>query len=643
MSLFIRHLFFCFVFCSYFSVQVVSAATQPPAVLDISGIQKLSLRGHLSIFRDARDLDVHTVIREHRDDFRPLPSTLSEGFTRDVVWIAFSLQSSQLTQLETYWLEFDQPLFRSMHLYEWRDDQATEVWTRYWRGGRAEDFDFRKPSFRIELQDQRPLRFLVRIQTPTAVASDVIVWSPGAFARALSVEQFAWGMIFGSYLLAILFYLGFSIHTRERMYGLYAVYVLLSFTTAFFTGAWPLEIAPQLSLDAFYKTLAIAIFLCFPVVTRFSVAYLQLGEIWPRFSRYLEGFQWCIAALASALLWAGWQHRIMPLMQSFGLVVIVGLVAVAVHLARQGRARAQLFLWAFLPFYIGVFWRFLKNMGIAEHNAFSDNSYQLGTFIHVMVLSFGLFAMYSNIRKDKERVEMKLQAETALRKEHAEFMAMISHEFRTPLSIVAASSGNLLNAPDLDDKSRARVEKILRANQRLHELMDKHLSSERLLFDTIAIELAACDARRCAQRVVADFQDVEGAPVVLTPGPALWVDGHDELIRLALSNLLSNAKRYSSGQAPIVVSLELQGRWACVRVRDHGPGIAPQDMPKIFDKYFRGGTSTGLPGAGLGLYLVQWIMRRHQGRVEAANHPDGGCVFTLCFQARDDRAQEGSS
>lgn len=640
MSSLIRFIFTSLVISVLFFGGSVRAQTLASDVVEISGAQKLSLRGHLSILHAARHLDAQTLIQEHASEFRRLPGTISEGFTGEAVWIAFTVQSSGLQYPETYWLEFDQPLFRDIHLYEWGVDRVTELWTRYLRGGRGEDFDFRKPAFRIDLEDNQPHRFLVRVQTPTAIASDVIVWAPSAFANAKSVEQFAWGMIFGSYLLAILFYLGFSIYTREKMYGLYTAYVSLCFTTAFFTGAWPLEISDNLSLDVFYRTLAMAIFLCFPVVTRFSIQYLQMDRVWPRLSRHFEMVQWLVAAAASASLWLGLQHRAMPLMQSYGLLVIVGLVAVAVSLARQGRPRARLFLLAFLPYYIGVIWRFLKNMGIAEHSFWSDNSYQFGTFIHVMVLSFGLFAMYSNIRKDKERVEMKLQAESALRKEHAEFMAMISHEFRTPLSIIAATSDNLLNAPDLQEKSRARVEKVLRANQRLHELMDKHLSSERLLFDTLTTELSPCDLQRSAQRVVADFQDMDGARVQLQEGRALWVDGNDELIRLALSNLLSNAKRYTPAQGQIVVSLERQGEWTCLRVRDSGPGIAQQDMPKIFDKYFRGSSSTGLPGAGLGLYLVQWIMRRHQGRVEAANHPDGGSVFTLCFPVRTQPVQE---
>ena len=640
MSSLIGFIFISVVISICFYSEPVRAQTFASDVVEISNVQKLSLRGHLSIFRSPRHVDALTVVREHASDFRRLPSTISEGFTDDAVWIAFTVQSSGLQYRETYWLELDQPLFRDIHLYEWIDSKAIEQGGLSWRGGRTEDFDFRKPAFRIELEDNQPHRFLVRVQTPTAIASDVIVWAPSAFANATSVEQFAWGMIFGSYLLAILFYLGFSIYTRERMYGLYAVYVSLCFTTAFYTGAWPLEISSTLSLDVFYKTLAMAIFLCFPVVTRFCIQYLQTDQIWPKLSRYFETFQWLVAAVATSALWAGLQHRVMPVVQSYGLLVIVVLVSIAVYLARQGRPRAQLFLFAFLPYFTGVTWRFFKNMGIAEHSFWSDNSYQFGTFIHVMVLSFGLFAMYSNIRKDKERVEMKLQAESALRKEHAEFMAMISHEFRTPLSIIAAASDNLLNAPDLQERSRARVEKVLRANQRLHELMDKHLSSERLLFDTLTTELSACDLRRSAQRVVADFQDLDGARVQLQEGRALWVDGNDELIRLALSNLLSNAKRHTPAQGQIVVSLEPQGEWTCLRVRDTGPGIAQQDMTKIFDKYFRGGSSTGLPGAGLGLYLVQWIMRRHQGRVEAANHPDGGSVFTLCFPVRTQPVQE---
>jgi signal transduction histidine kinase len=240
--------------------------------------------------------------------------------------------------------------------------------------------------------------------------------------------------------------------------------------------------------------------------------------------------------------------------------------------------------------------------------------------------------MYFNIRKEKERMGALLQAEALTRQEHVEFMAMISHEFRTPLSIITAASGNLQYDAELSEKSRGRVEKIMRANGRLQELMDKHLTSERLLFDAASTELAVCDLRQCAERVVGDFRDLDGARVELEDGSSVYVRGNAELIRLALSNLLSNAKRYSPDDGVISIRLrELEG-WVSLQVQDEGPGIGEHEISRVFEKYFRGSSSSGRAGAGLGLYLVQMIMRRHEGRVEVTNLPDGGCSFSLCFR-----------
>jgi len=111
----------------------------------------------------------------------------------------------------------------------------------------------------------------------------------------------------------------------------------------------------------------------------------------------------------------------------------------------MGNSNARLFLFAFSFFYIGVCVRMLKNMGFIEPSIFTENGYQIGAFIHILIMSGTIFSLYSNMRKDKQKAEFRLQAEINFRNEQTDFMAMVSHEFRTPLTIINASSENLLN------------------------------------------------------------------------------------------------------------------------------------------------------------------------------------------------------
>jgi two-component system sensor histidine kinase MprB len=93
----------------------------------------------------------------------------------------------------------------------------------------------------------------------------------------------------------------------------------------------------------------------------------------------------------------------------------------------------------------------------------------------------------------------------------------------------------------------------------------------------------------------------------------------------AVSNLLENAVKYAGTEEPIEVRLaggELE-------IRDHGPGIDPEELPHVFDRFFRGTRSRALPGSGLGLAIVRQVVERHAGSVSASSGPDGGMVFRL--------------
>jgi two-component system sensor histidine kinase MprB len=93
----------------------------------------------------------------------------------------------------------------------------------------------------------------------------------------------------------------------------------------------------------------------------------------------------------------------------------------------------------------------------------------------------------------------------------------------------------------------------------------------------------------------------------------------------AVGNLLDNAVKFS----PDGTRIEVTVRPGRLQVRDHGPGIGPEDLPRVFDRFHRAVEARSLPGSGLGLAIVRQIVEDAGGSASAANHPDGGAVFTL--------------
>ena len=96
--------------------------------------------------------------------------------------------------------------------------------------------------------------------------------------------------------------------------------------------------------------------------------------------------------------------------------------------------------------------------------------------------------------------------------------------------------------------------------------------------------------------------------------------------------MVDNAAKFSDAPTPVEVIV----RPGFVQVKDHGPGIAPEDQEHIFDRFYRSADARSKPGSGLGLAIVDQIVRAHSGKVTGANAPGGGAVFTIQFFAESE-------
>jgi two-component system, OmpR family, sensor histidine kinase MprB len=204
-----------------------------------------------------------------------------------------------------------------------------------------------------------------------------------------------------------------------------------------------------------------------------------------------------------------------------------------------------------------------------------------------------------------------------------QLVADASHELRTPITSLRTNIEVLLAGGELGEEDRRRLlsdvveqtEELSTLVSDLIEVARGDLPSESLAdtrLDGVAEESLA-RARRNSPEVefVGKLQ-----PVV--------VRGNGERLARAINNLLDNAVLHSGG-GTIELSVDATG----VIVRDHGPGISEEDLPHVFDRFYRGASSRATQGSGLGLAIVRQVAELHGGSVSAANAPDGGAVVTL--------------
>jgi two-component system OmpR family sensor kinase len=215
-----------------------------------------------------------------------------------------------------------------------------------------------------------------------------------------------------------------------------------------------------------------------------------------------------------------------------------------------------------------------------------------------------------------------------------QLLADVSHELMTPLTAMRGYIETLTMAEvQLDAATRQRYMGIVTdETHRLEQIIGDLLDLARLEGGGVALRREHVDVASLFERVAARHErELHGRGVRLVsrvdPGAA-FVPGDADRLEQALQNLAANALRHTPAQGEIALTAEPAGGRVRIRVRDTGPGIAPDHLPLVFDRFFKADASRKASGgSGLGLSIVKAIIERHGGTISA--HNDGGAVFEI--------------
>ncbi len=220
------------------------------------------------------------------------------------------------------------------------------------------------------------------------------------------------------------------------------------------------------------------------------------------------------------------------------------------------------------------------------------------------------------------------------------FMSMVSHEFRTPLTIIDGNAQIIQNRGDsLNKESLIRRASTIRiAVERLIGLIERILSGHAIDQGKLKVDIQLGDLIPVVRDVCFDYLGIEPQAKIhlnIEKGlPKLMLDS--KLMHHVMVNLISNAFKYSPLNPEIKVNLFRKNDFAFIEVVDNGIGIPEEELPKIFSKYFRASTSGGIPGTGLGLNLVKQIVGLHGGYSSIKSQLDVGTTITLKLPINQD-------
>ena len=260
-----------------------------------------------------------------------------------------------------------------------------------------------------------------------------------------------------------------------------------------------------------------------------------------------------------------------------------------------------------------------------------------------LIVASGIGAAYAT--RALVPIRRSLASQRAALRRQREFAADASHELRTPLTVIRAS------VEDLERHPRQAVASVGTALTDIRDEVDQLTA----MVDDLLL-LARSDSGAIAlERVPVDLGDVasagaaglarpaadRGVEIVVDPVPA-EVTGDPARLRQLVGILVDNAIRHAPAGSQVDVRVRTDGPDATLVVDDAGPGIRPEDLPHVFDRFYRAAGAPG-GGTGLGLAIAAWIVERHGGRIAGTNREGGGARFTVLLPLETGRPSPGTS
>jgi len=231
--------------------------------------------------------------------------------------------------------------------------------------------------------------------------------------------------------------------------------------------------------------------------------------------------------------------------------------------------------------------------------------------------------------------QLRLRTEHA--KQREDLATMIAHDLRNPLNAILMRLQVVLEAANADVATMpiGVLTEMQRNGKRMARMINELLDSVRIESGQLKIERRLVDPVHAVLSLFVEIAPTLGAHPLETRlrgiPPQIFVD--PDRFQQILVNLLENAAKFSPESEPIEVLIEPGNGGVTVSVRDRGVGIAPEDQPRLFDRFYRSTQAPTQPGFGLGLYICKGFVEAHGGRIWVESRPPEGSIFHVWLPA----------
>lgn len=568
--------------------------------------------------------------------FTPLSGeVLNAGFTRDAFWLRIGIRRQAAAPRE-WRLEVRPAYVDDLRLY-----------TPDSHGGYAVDhqgdrqpystrpFRYRNPLFALDLPDDSQRQFYLRVASTSSLMVIPSIATAEIFRERAQIPLMGLSLFFGVLVAMIAVNLLYAAALRDLFFAAYGVFLALELIGFVNTEGLLAQLLFQDSPAIPDRLIGLTTYSSFGLGMVLFRSFVRIRHYLPRLDRivvFAAAFEFVVALAALGdyftLLAPFGQLLILP-------ATLITLVA-AIMGARKGESGAAFVAVGYFAHIVFIGYSALSHVGAFATGVDPFFGLYVSVTAQLFFFQIGIVArahqaerVHLTLLGQAKAAQERAAKEQQLRETQTNFLSMVAHDVRTPLAVITASTNVLRLIGEVSPQVTERLDRIERSAQRMNKLFDLCLNVERMDSLQDKPQLQPVSLFSLIAETAAEHELEPGKHLNIldeTRGQEIRTD--PDLLKVALSNLIENAAKFSLSGDPVEVRIHLleqeeNGPGIAIDVIDRGPGVPVELRERIFEKYFRAHQPSDVPGLGLGLYLAQRIAETLGGHIGVLDGPGG--------------------
>jgi signal transduction histidine kinase/DNA-binding response OmpR family regulator len=557
------------------------------------------------------------------------------GFSKSAYWIRFKVQNCS-SEGKEWLLEAGNTVMVNFEFYSFQEGRAMKK-VQIGRCTPLENREIESRKFLFSLSSNNCSTETIYLHTG---GNDVkifalTIWDKKEFRKYESDHDVYLAFLFGI-LFALIFYnLFLYISIRERAFLFYVLYMLSFFLVQVFYTGWYLLHMPSGILFNNYTFFIYPYATCF-FGTLFSLYFLQIKNYFPYiFKIYLIYLAILVLIVFGGILFSELYFDLFAIGILMSFLPTLALLVQAIVIAKKGSRDAQYYLigWSVLLLAAGI--TILKHFGWIPLTPFTAQLTRLAVIFEAIILSVGLADRYNTSKVQLQLKTLEADKLAELDKVKSDFFANITHEFRTPLTLISAPIKKLIAEERLETPILDQLKLVEKNAAHLNRLITQLLDISKLDGGALAVLQQPLRIDTFFKLIEATFRSVaqnkkiEFEMIYQLSDRVILMD--EDKLEVIVYNILSNAFKFTvEGKIQLTATLSYKPNQLGIVVLDTGRGLSEENIPRIFERFYQvNQEGADLGGTGIGLALTKELVTLMGGTIQVESRLGIGSRFCI--------------